>query len=86
MRTLLFFISTILSLSCVADALVISAPTHPLIVNDVLWINWTATSSDPLSFNLALVCIGNISALRPVDREVSTNVTGAVEYVMGCLG
>jgi len=69
-----------------AHALDITVPAGPILNGATISVGWTATDSDPLSFSLALLCVGKITLQDPVDRGTATNDTGQVSYLTGCLG
>jgi len=69
-----------------ARALDITVPAGPVLNGATISVGWAATDSDPLSFSLALLCVGKITLQDQVDRGTTTNNTGQVSYLTGCLG
>ncbi|KAJ6469155.1 hypothetical protein C8R47DRAFT_797940 [Mycena vitilis] len=72
--------------SLVVQALSLTIPSGPIISGATVAVGWTATTSDPLTFSLALLCNSQITLQDAVDRGIPTNATGQVLYGTLCLG
>lgn len=64
----------------------IAVPVGPVLSGATISVGWTATDSDPLAFSLQLLCNGNISLKKQINRGSTTNDTGKVSFGTGCLG
>ncbi|KAJ7311684.1 hypothetical protein DFH08DRAFT_897404 [Mycena albidolilacea] len=69
-----------------ARCLDIAVPVGPVLSGATISVGWTATDSDPLAFSLQLLCNGNISLKKQINRGATTNDTGKVSFGTGCLG
>ncbi|KAK7038547.1 hypothetical protein R3P38DRAFT_2906488 [Favolaschia claudopus] len=76
----------IFCITLAAQALNISIPADPVINGATFPVGWTAGASDPLAFTLQLLCEGKVTLEDPVDRVTSSNDSGTVSYLSGCLG
>ncbi|KAJ7844873.1 hypothetical protein B0H14DRAFT_3455285 [Mycena olivaceomarginata] len=64
----------------------IAVPVGPVLSGATIFVGWTATDRDPLAFSLQLLCNGNISLKKQINRGATTNDTGKVSFGTGCLG
>ncbi|KAJ7127855.1 hypothetical protein C8R44DRAFT_979400 [Mycena epipterygia] len=80
------YLVPLIYLQYLAHALVISVPPGPILNGINIVVEWSAAESDPLAFNLGLLCEEKTTLNSHVERTGSTDVTGEVSYLIGCLG
>ncbi|KAJ7726023.1 hypothetical protein DFH07DRAFT_853381 [Mycena maculata] len=80
------FLSLLYLHSFFSNALIISVPAGPILDGTTITVGWSATAGDPLSFTLALECNGAITLNDAVQRSSSSDISGQVSYLTGCLG